>query len=61
MQPQNSNIARGQPAAAVLNAKASKSEGKSLESFLASLAVASTIFLLEIALYIWLRIRLPDL
>lgn len=61
MQSHSSNIAPGQPAAAVLNAKASRSEGKSLESFLASLAVASAIFILEMALYIWLRVRLPSL
>ena len=54
-------IMPGQPAAAVLNAKAPKSEGKSLESFLASLAVASAIFLIEIALYVFLRIRIPEL
>lgn len=47
--------------AAVLNAKAPKAEGKSLESFLASLAVASAVFLVEITLYILLRWRLPSL
>lgn len=50
-----------QPATAVFKAKAAKSQGVSLESFLASLIVAGTVFLLELLVYAWLRARLPQI
>ena len=52
--------AANQPAA-ILEAKASKSQGRSLESFLASLTAAGIVIILELLLYIWLRYRLPSL
>jgi len=48
-----------QPAAAVLNAKAQHTQGKSLQSFLASLAVAGATFGTEILLFLLLRAKLP--
>ena len=50
-----------QPAAALLNAKAQNTQGRSLQSFLASLAVAGAIFVVEILLFLLLRAKLPQL
>ena len=49
--------ADSRPAAAVFDRKAPYVEGKSLQSFLASLTVGgSSIFVLEISLYLLLRV-----
>jgi len=49
------------PAAALFNAKTPHTEGKSLQSFLASLSVGGLIFTVEIFLFFLLRYRLPQI
>jgi len=60
-QPSQTAPPSGQTVAAILGAKAPSGEGKSLEAFLASLAVAGGTFALEILIYLWFRTRLPDI
>ena len=50
-----------QPAAAVFNAKAQHTQGRSLQSFLASLTAAGAIFGVEILLFLLLRTKLPGI
>lgn len=50
-----------QLAAAVFNAKAQHTQGRSLQSFLASLTAAGAIFGVEILLFLLLRTKLPGI
>ena len=55
-----SSAAGPQQGAAVLDTKASTTEGKSVQSFLASLAAGGMVFIVEIAAFFFLRVRLPE-
>ena len=50
-----------QPGSALFEAKSPRTEGKSLQAFLASLTVGGLIFIIEILLFILLRQRLPEI
>jgi hypothetical protein len=49
-----------QPAAVVLAAKSVTTEGRSLQSFLASLAIAGAIFLVETLGWAVIRVKAPN-
>lgn len=53
------NAMEHQPASAIFKAKAQHTQGRSLQSLLASLAVAGAIFGGEILLFLLLRAKLP--
>ena len=53
------NDSQHQTAVAVLSAKAEKTQGRSLQSFLASLAAAGAIFSVEIVIFLLLRGKWP--